>query len=113
MGYAAKIFLTVLIVLGATEAAKRWSTAGAFINALPIMSVIVMSLLYIDTKDSAKVAEYARAVPPLIIPSVLFFYVFAFLVDYKLGFVMAMTLAIAIMLAAYSAYFYFFVRTGN
>jgi len=112
MTYAIKIFLTVLIILGASEAAKRLPAAGALINALPLMSVIVMCMLYYDTRDGAKVAEYARAVPPLVIPSIAFFYVFAFLVEYGLGFVMAMGLATLVMLSGYGLYMYFFARTG-
>ncbi len=78
---------------------------------LPLMSVIVMCMLYYDTRDAGKVAEYARAVPPLIIPFA-FFYAFVFLVEYKAGFVMAMVLATAIMLSGYGLYLYFFARNG-
>jgi len=112
MNYALKIVITVLIVIGASEAAKRFPAAGALINAMPLMSLIVMSMLYYDTGDAGKVAAYARAVPPLVIPSIAFFYLFAFLVDYQLGFVMAMAIALLVMLSGYGIYFFFAARTG-
>ena len=62
MTYAIKILLTVLIVIGASEAAKRFPAAGALINALPLMSLIVMCLLYYDTGDTGKVAALRQQV---------------------------------------------------
>jgi hypothetical protein len=112
MSYLWKICLIVVVVLGATETAKRFPAAGALINAMPLMSLIVMSLLYWDTGDAKKVAAYALAVPPLVIPSLAFFYLFAFLIDRELGFAMAITLALVVMLAGYGAYFFFIARNG-
>jgi len=112
MNYLIKIILTVLIILGASEAAKRIPAAGALIVSLPLTSMIAMCMLYYDTNDAGKVAEFARAIPPILIPSIAFFYVFAFLVEYGLGFVMAMGLATLVMLSGYGLYMYFFARTG-
>lgn len=106
MSYAIKILLTALLVVGSSEAGKRFPALGAAIISLPLASMIAMSFLYYDTQDAPKVAEFARAIPPIMVPSVLFFYAFSFLVEYNAGFVMAMLLATVMMLAGYGAFLY-------
>jgi hypothetical protein len=112
MIYAVKILLTALMVVAASETAKRVPAVGAAIISLPLASMIAMGFLYFDTRDVAKVAEFARSIPPMLIPSVIFFYAFSFLVESQAGFVMAMVLATAIMLLGYGLYLYLFVRNG-
>ena len=104
MSYVIKILITALLVVSAAEIAKRFPMLGAAIISLPLASMIAMSFLYYDGRDTAKVAEFARSIPPLMLPSVVFFYAFSFLVEYNTGFVMAMLLATAIMLAGYGAF---------
>lgn len=104
MIYFTKIVIAVLLMLAASEAGKRVPVLGAAIVSLPLASMIVMSFMYYDTRNALKVAEFARAVPPIMIPSVLFFYAYAFLVESQVGFVMAMLLATAIMLAGYGIF---------
>ncbi len=106
MTYIIKILLTVLLVISSAEVAKRFPALGAMIIALPLASMIAMSFLYYDTGDAARVGQFARAIPPMLVPTILFFYAFAFLVEYKVGFVMAMLVAAAIMLGGYGLFIY-------
>ena len=112
MAYLIKLLLSALLMVTASEVGKRVPTMGAAIVSLPLASMIVMSFMYYDTHNTAKIAEFARAVPPIMMPSILFFYGFSFLVEYNVGFVMAMVLATAIMLAGYGVFMYFFARNG-
>jgi len=110
MVYAIKILIASLIAVAASEAGKRLPSLGALIVALPLTSMLAMGFLYYDTRSPEKLTEFARAVPPLVVPSIAFFYAFAFLIDSHLGFVMAMLLSTAIMLSLYGLYVYFFVH---
>lgn len=107
-----KILIASLIAVAAAEMAKRSTVLGALIVALPLTSMVSMGFLYYDTKNAAKVAEYTRTIPPLVLPTLVFFYAFAFFVDKQLGFAMAMVLATAIMLVCYTLVGYFFARNG-
>ena len=90
-----KLLLSVAILLGAAEVAKRSPVLGAVIIALPLVSMLSMVWLYLDTKDSAKVSEFARDIFFLVPPSLLFFLPFLleprtnwpFWQNFSLGFV--------------------------
>lgn len=68
-----KFAISVLILLGASEVAKRSALLGALILALPLVSMLSMVWLYLDTRDAAKVSEFARDIFYLVPPSLLFF----------------------------------------
>jgi len=73
-----KILLSVVILLGAAEVAKRSPLFGAVIIALPLVSMLSMVWLYWETNDSAKVSEFARDIFYMVPPSLLFFLPFLF-----------------------------------
>jgi hypothetical protein len=112
MSYLIKIGITALLVISAAEFAKRFTSLGAVLISLPIASIIAMSFLYYDTRNTAKVAEFARSIPLAIIPSIAFFYTFSFLAERNLGFVMSMVLSIGLMLCGYSLYLFLTLRNG-
>jgi hypothetical protein len=68
-----KLFLSLAVLAGAAEAAKRSVFLGALIIALPLTSMLSMAWLYWDTQDSARVAAFARDIFFLVPPSLLFF----------------------------------------
>jgi hypothetical protein len=76
--YLVKIAMSVAAILASAEAAKRSPTLGAFIVALPLVSLLSMTWLYWDTKDAAKVSAYAREIFFLVPVSLLFFLPFLF-----------------------------------
>lgn len=112
MQYAIKIFITVALVIASSEIAKRFPSVGAAIIALPITSIIAMSFLYYDTQNTVKVAEFSRSIPPVVIPSIVFFYGFSFLIDRNFSFIMAMSLSVLLMTSLYGLYLFFSTRIG-
>ncbi len=76
--YLIKLTLTLAVILASAEAAKRSPTLGAFIIALPMVSILSMTWLYWDTRDSAKVSAFAREIFYLVPVSLLFFLPFLF-----------------------------------
>lgn len=76
--YLFKLSLSLVVILISAEAAKRSPTLGAFIVALPLISILSMTWLYWDTQDSAKVSAYAREILFLVPVSLLFFVPFLF-----------------------------------
>jgi len=102
------IFSAGLIAL-ISEIGKRSSALGAAVAAMPILSVISMCWMYHDNKDIAKTAEFAKAVPPLVIPSIAFFYMYAYFTRY-MGFAASMLLALTLMGGMYVAFLYIGAR---
>lgn len=56
MLYAVKTLLSALIIVLATELNKRSTALAAFILALPLVSIIALCWIYIESKDINKVA---------------------------------------------------------
>lgn len=76
--YLLKLAISLAVILASAEAAKRSPTLGAFIVALPLVSILSMSWLYWDTRDAAKVGAYAREIFYLVPLSLVFFLPFLF-----------------------------------
>ena len=68
-----KIAISVALLLGAAELAKRDTLLGALVIMLPLTSMLSIALLYIDTGDGARVTRYAREIFYLVPVSLLFF----------------------------------------
>ena len=58
--YLTKIAITTLLVVLVSEAAKRSVLLGAVLASMPIVSVLAMLWLYVDTKDAVQVAQLRR-----------------------------------------------------
>ena len=51
--YLVKIAVTTGLIVIISEVAKRSSLVGAILASIPLVSVLAMIWLYIDTKDAA------------------------------------------------------------
>ena len=57
MYYVIKILVTTALVVLISEVAKRSSLLGAVLASVPLVSVMAMIWLYIDTRDIEKVND--------------------------------------------------------
>lgn len=106
MSYLIKIVISVAIIIGASEIAKRIPSIGALIISMPILSMLAVSFLYYDTRDLQKVAEFTQAIPLLIIPSLIFYYGVGYLAQHQFPFILAMVISTGLMLLAYGGFMY-------
>lgn len=97
-----KIAITTVLVVAISEVAKRSSLAGAVLASIPLVSVLAMIWLYIDTKDVAKVSALATSVFWLVLPSLALFVSLPLLLKQGLNFYLSMGIAIAITVSAYA-----------
>ena len=56
------------VIVAASELAKKSSAFGALVVSLPLTSIMAMSVLYQDTKDTARVADFAEGILWLVFP---------------------------------------------
>lgn len=99
--YLVKIAITTLLIVMIAEIAKRSSFAGALLASVPLISVLAMIWLYVDTKDVAKVSALATSVFWLVLPSLALFVTLPVLLKQGLNFYLSMSISIGITLGCY------------
>ncbi|MBI2801346.1 MAG: DUF3147 family protein [Gammaproteobacteria bacterium] len=99
--YALKVVLSALVIVAVTEIAKRSAMFGALVASLPLTSLLAMVWLYHDTGQVMPVANLARSVFWLVLPSLVLFLVLPVLLKHGLGFWLALGLSSAATIAAY------------
>lgn len=74
MGYLIlKFFTSAAVIVAVSEIAKRYSFAAAVLASLPLTSILAFIWLYMDTKDTAKVAALSHDIVWLVLPSMVLF----------------------------------------
>jgi hypothetical protein len=95
--YIAKIAITTILIVAISEVAKRSSLVGALLASIPLVSVLAMIWLYVDTKVSA----LATSVFWLVLPSLVLFISLPLLLKQGLHFYPSIGLSIGFTSGAY------------
>ena len=90
------------IIVTASEIAKRSATFGALVVSLPLASIMAMTILYQDTRDTAQVADFAEAIVWLMIPSLMIFLVTPWMLRRDYGFEVSMMAGIVCTIVLYA-----------
>ena len=101
MYYLVKLILTVGLVLLVSETAKRSSLLGGLVASLPLVSLLAMVWLYVETGDPSRVASLSRSIFWLVLPSLSLFVTLPALLKTPLGFYLALALSLGITLGCY------------
>ena len=99
--YIAKIATTTILIVVISEIAKRSSFAAALFASLPLVSVIAMFWLYIDTKDVERISILSASVFWLVLPSLVLFIVLPLLLKQGLHFYYSIGLSIGFTVGVY------------
>jgi hypothetical protein len=99
--YLVKIVITTLLVVAISEIAKRSSLVAAVLASIPLISVLAMFWLYVDTRDTAKVSTLASSVFWLVLPSLVLFLALPLLLKQGLNFYLSMGIAIGLTGGSY------------
>ena len=99
--YVVKILVSAVIIVAVSETAKRSGYWGGIIASLPLVSILAITWLYIDTHDAVKVAALARSTVWFVLPSLAFFVALPLMLGAGRSFVMSMTVALAITAGCY------------
>lgn len=99
--YIAKVFITAILVVLISEISKRSSLIGAVLASLPIVSILAIIWLYIDTKNVEKISELSTNIFWLVIPSLSLFILLPFLLKSKVNFYASLVISCAIMVLLY------------
>jgi hypothetical protein len=104
MQFLVKVILSALIIAGVSELGRRYSLFAAILASLPLTSILAISWLYYDTRDSGKVIELTQSIFWVVLPSLMFFLVLPLLLKAGVPFVTSLLSACVVMAASYWLY---------
>lgn len=71
--YVVKVLITAALIVAVSEVSKRSTFLGGLLASLPLVSFLALLWLYLDTKDTAKVAALSTSIFWMVLPSLVFF----------------------------------------
>ena len=101
-----KVLLTSMLVVAVSEAAKRSSLVGGLLASLPLISLLGMIWLYIDTRDTQKVSALSWSVFWLVLPSLPMFLVLPELLKRGVNFPISLGVSVALTIGLYYGMIY-------
>jgi len=99
--YLTKIAITTALIVAISEIAKRSSFAGALLASIPLVSVLAMLWLYVDTKDISKISSLSMSIFWLVLPSLVLFAALPILLKQGLNFYFSMSVSIGLTALCY------------
>lgn len=99
--YVVKVVLSAILIVIVSEASKKSSLVGGIFASIPLLSVIALIWLYIETKDIQKISSLSTSIFWLVIPSLSLFVTLPVFLKMKIDFYIALLLSIVIMVLLY------------
>lgn len=112
MFVAIKLLITALLIVLISEISKRSSLAGAILAAMPLVSILAMTWMYIDTKETTAAVAFSQNIVWLIVPSMTLFIVFPLMIKKGFGFFSSMGVAIVLTVCAYYGVLFVLEKLG-
>jgi len=107
-----KALLSGAIVAAVSEIARRYPGWGGLVASLPLVSLLAMTWLYLDTRETAKVAGLAASTFWFLLPSMPMFVLIPWLLRSGWGFAATMVVAILVTIALYALMFWSAPKLG-
>lgn len=99
--FITKATISGLLIAAISELAKRSSLMAALLTSLPLISILAMIWLYLESHDTHKVAALASDVFWLVLPTLPFFIVLPLLLRRGVDFSLAMLISVVLIIACY------------
>jgi hypothetical protein len=99
--YLVKIVITTILIVAISEIAKRSTLIGAILASIPLVSVLAMTWLYVDTKDAEKVSALSTSVFWLVLPSLALFVTLPLLLKSGFNFYLSISISIVVTAGCY------------
>ena len=96
-----KILISSGIILLVSEIAKKDNLFGSLIASIPLVSVLSMIWIYVDTNDINKVKALANGILWMIVPSMSLFIVLPILINYGIQFYLSLTISTLVTMVCY------------
>ena len=99
--YVLKFTISALLIVFISEISKRYSLTAGILASLPLVSVLAMIWLYIDTSSIEKVSQLSTSIFWMVLPSLSLFIVLPLLLKSKVPFYPALTVSALVMVLLY------------
>ena len=106
--YTVKVAVSVLLIVVISEIAKRHSLLAALVASLPIISILAIIWLYVETQDVSRVSELSHQIFWLVIPSLALFLLLPIFIKLGFGFWLSLGAAVAGTVICYYVTLFFF-----
>ncbi|HEX7400825.1 MAG TPA: DUF3147 family protein [candidate division Zixibacteria bacterium] len=110
--YILKVIISALLIVLVSEISKKYSLAGGIIASLPLISLMAIIWLYIDTKSIDKVTQLSASIFWMVFPSLSLFFVLPILLKNRIPFYGALIISCVIMALFYYLMFLFLKKLG-
>ena len=108
----AKALLSGVIIMAASEIAKRSPASGSLLVSLPLISILAMIWLWRDTGDNERIAALSEGTFWLVLPTLPMFLVLPAMLRQGVGFWPALGVACALTVALYLLAIWLLPRLG-
>ncbi len=112
MFYVIKFVLSAGLIVIISELAKRSSFLGGLVASVPVVSLLAMVWLYLETGETSEVASLSRSIFWLVLPSLSLFVILPVLLKNHIGFYLALALSTTVMLGCYGIMLAILGRVG-
>jgi hypothetical protein len=99
--YIAKIVITTVLIVLISEISKRSSFIGALLASVPLVSVLALIWLYVDTREISKVVALSSSIFWLVLPSLTLFIALPLLLRGGVNFYLSMAVSIGVTVLCY------------
>jgi hypothetical protein len=99
--YLLKLLISAVVIVVVSEVAKLHPGLGALIKSLPLVSILAMIWLWIDTHDAATIGELSTSTFWLVLPTLPMFLVLPALLRHGWRFPGALAASVGVMLVCY------------
>ncbi|MBC8493521.1 MAG: DUF3147 family protein [Candidatus Thioglobus sp.] len=99
--YFLKVVISAVLIVTISEISKRSSFFGALVASIPLISVMAILWIYIDTKDIEKISSLSTGIFWMVLPSLALFISLPVLLKQGLNFYLSLGVSIAITIVCY------------
>jgi len=109
---AIKTLISAALIVAVSEVAKRSPLFAGLIASIPLLSLLAIVWLYVDTRSVEQVSQLSWSILLLILPSLLLLIALPLLLKLGAPFSLAVMAAVAITAAGYWGYAKILARVG-
>ncbi len=110
--FLVKILVTAVLVAIVSELSRRNNFLAALLASIPLVSVLALAWLYLETREPMKVAALAQSIFWLVLPSLAFFLALPQLLRRGMGVGPSMVVALLLTVACYGLLVFLLGRIG-
>lgn len=110
--YAVKVIVSALLIVAVSEIGKRSALWAAALASLPLISLLAFVWLYLDTRDTGRIAELSHGIFWLALPSLVLLLLLPALLRAGWNFWPGLAVSCAATACAYAAMLWLLGRAG-